>query len=209
MIGINIMLTIKNNICNKCQDRKYILQNAKWKPCECLLEHRMISKYQKSRIPPFFYSYTWNDLLKDFPTLIAKVKLCQRLVKKIKQGHRAKFVYVQGQSNSGKQALISLILKEFIHLNMSCRLVNLDELVQMEFDKEQKDELKRIYEVYDVVCLRLGTVLEHKYVRYVLEKFYNTRKNANKYGIFTSRLDMETKQGLYGQEMSRINFIDS
>ena len=96
------------------------------------------------------------------------------------------------------------MLKEFINADMSCKLISLDELIQMQFNNEDKEEVRNIYENYDIVCLRIGTVVDHSYSRYVLEKFYNSRKNNNKYGLFTSRLDMDKSQGLYGKEICKI-----
>lgn len=190
--------------CKKCEDRKHILVSGRYVPCDCLIEHRIISSYQKSKIPPFFYNYTWMDFLQHYPNMKKTARLCKKIIKRIKQQKKVKFVYIKGESNSGKMALISMFLKEFIGARMTCKLVSLDEIIKMEFDKEEKTELQRIYDFYDVVCLRIGTVMEHSYARPVLEKFYTQRKNNNKYAMFSSRLDLEKSQGLYGIEFAKI-----
>ena len=190
--------------CKKCQGRKYILVNKKWKPCDCLLDQKKIMRYQRSSIPPLFHNYTWQDFLRIYPNSANSVKVCRSVIKKVLQKQRVKFMYIRGDSNTGKQTLVSLILKEFINKNVPCKNISLHDLIQMEFNREDKDELYDIYNKYDVVCLRIGPVTKHSHARIVLEKFYTTRKNNNKYGIFTSRLKIENNQGFYGMEMSKI-----
>lgn len=132
------------------------------------------------------------------------VKQAKEWVASAKDGRRLKLIYVLGEAQSGKQAFTCLLLKEFIGAGMSAKFVSLDDLIQMEFDKERREELETIYNECDVVCLRIGTVKEHSYTRYVLEKFINSRKNNEKYAIITSRLDMESNAGLYGKEVCSI-----
>lgn len=195
---------MKSN-CIECNGRKYILVQKKWRPCVCLIEHRRLVFYRKANIPILFYKYTWSDFLKDFPKMKVHVKSIAKIVERIKNKNiPKKYLYIKGDSGSGKQALISLILKDIINLSMQCRFVSIDELIAMEFDNEQKEEREKIYTQYSVVCLRLGTVIQNKYARYVLEKFYQTRRNNNLYCIFTSRVDVESMKGLYGMEMSKI-----
>ena len=189
--------------CDKCQDRKYILIQNKWKPCSCLIDARKLLKYNQSGVLPYFYEYTWIDFLKNYPNMKSISKICKVIISKIKTKSRLKFMYIQGDANSGKQALIALLFKEFINEGLSTKIISLNELIQMEFDKEEKYILSDIYCKYDVVCLRIGTIIEHSYARPIIEKFFNTRKNYNKYAIITSRLDIESKQGLYGIEVAK------
>lgn len=197
-------MTTTNNIpikCKACNDRKYVLVLEKWRPCKCLLESRTRHIYQHAGIPPFFINYTWGDFIKDFKKMSNIVRSANKWVKQVKSGYRIKLIHVLGEALSGKQAFTCLLLKEFIAAGFTAKFVNLDELIQLEFDKERRDELDYIYNTCDVVCLRIGTVKEHSYTRYVLEKFINSRKNNNKHAIITSRLDMESNMGLYGKEV--------
>lgn len=190
--------------CNKCEDRKYTIHNGKYIDCVCLKQLKMQNKYNEANIPPIFRDYSWSDFFKDFPKMRYVWKLCKTILKKVKKQERCKFLYIMGEGHSGKQAFISLILKEFINAGLSCKFVSLNELIQMEFNKEDKSELNRIYATYDVVCLRLGTVINHGYARFVLEKFYSTRRNNKKYGIFTSRVDVGANANIYGLEMKKL-----
>jgi DNA replication protein DnaC len=198
---------MKNNTpanikCKLCNDRKYVLVIDKWRPCNCLLEFRKQHVYQHAGIPPFFISYTWGDFMKDNKKMSNIVKLAKAVISKVKSGQRIKLMYILGEAQSGKQAFTCLLLKEYIGIGLSAKFINLDDLIQMEFDKERRDELEFIYNQCDVVCLRIGTVKEHGYTRYVIEKFINARKNNNKLAIITSRIDIETNAGLFGKEVS-------
>ena len=187
--------------CKKCNDRKYILVLEKWRPCECLLESRKAHKYHHAGIQPFFVSYTWGDWIKDHRKMSHNYKLSQICVKRAKKRLHIKLMFVLGDALSGKQSFTCLMLKDFIDAGLTARFINLDELIQLEFDKDRREELEYIYNECDMVCVRVGTIKEHSYTRYVLEKFINSRKNNNKYGIITSRLDMETNAGAFGKEV--------
>lgn len=190
--------------CKKCCDRKYILVAQKWRACDCLLELRKKSIYSKCGIPDFFVSYSWGDFLKDYSKMSNIVRLLKKMVDKVASGHKIKVICIKGESQSGKQALSYLLLKEFITINLTARFISIDDMIQMEFDKERRAELNAIYEKIDVVCLRMGTAMEHTYIRYVLEKFINSRKNNNKCSIITTRLDIESNAGLYGKDVAKI-----
>ena len=188
--------------CEKCNDRKYIIVNGKWQDCLCLLQLKLRRKYELANIPKIFQEYGWSDFFKDFPRTKRLRTLCKKILRKVKRNKKCKFLYITGDTNSGKQAFVSLLLKEFIVLNLTCKFVSLSDLIQMEFSKEEKDE--KIFNYYDIVCLRMGTVIEHKYARFVLEKFYTSRRNNRKYCIITSRIDISTKSNIYGLEMSKL-----
>ena len=193
-----------NTKCELCLNRKYVLKNGKWNPCKCLLAQRKLILYARSNIPHVFHNYTWSDFFNHHNKMKNIAPLCKSVVKKVKAKERCKYLYVQGNSNSGKQSLVSLLLKEFIDANLTTKFISLDDLIKMEFDKDNQEELRKIYTQYDVVSLRIGTVMEHSYARYVLEKFYNDRRNRNLYGIFTSRLGIEENESLYGIEMKTL-----
>ena len=188
-----------NPKCKICGDRKYVLVLEKWRPCQCLIESRKLHKYHTSGIPPFFVNYTWGDFLKDYKKMTNAYKISKIWVKAAKKRSHLKLLFVLGEAQSGKQAFTCLLLKDFVDAGLTARLIGLDELIQLEFDKDRREELEDIYETCDIVVLRIGTVKEHSYTRYVLEKFINCRKNNNKYGVITSRLDMESNHGLYGK----------
>jgi hypothetical protein len=198
------MKTNTQSKCKICSDRKYVLVEDKWRPCKCLLEFRKKHIYQQAGIPPFFITYTWGDYKQDHDKMNSIVRIAIKCVGKVKAGHKIKLMYIIGEAQTGKQAFTCLLLKEFIDAGLSAKFVSLDDLIQMEFDKERREELEYIYNQCDVVCLRIGTVKEHSYTRYVLEKFINCRKNNNKHAIITSRLAMEDNCGLYGKEICSV-----
>ena len=173
----------------------------KWKPCKCLLEFKKLHIYKQAGIPPFFITYTWGEFIKDYKKMSRNYKISKACVEAAKKHRRMKLMFILGEAQSGKQAFTCLMLKDFIAAGLTAKFITLDELIQLEFDKDRREELKDIYEECDIVCLRIGTIKEHSYTRYVLEKFINARKNNNKYGIITSRLDMETNAGLFGKEV--------
>ena len=199
-----MMMTNNEIKCNICNGRKYVLVLDKWRPCSCLLEFKKQHIYHQAGIPPFFVNYTWGDFLKDYKRMSNVVKFAKACVEKVKAGHKIKLIFVQGEAQSGKQAFTYLLLKEFMGVGLSAKFVSLDDLIQWEFDKEKRHVLEDIYTNCDVVCLRIGTIKEHSYTRYVLEKFINSRKNNNKHSIITSRLNMESNAGLYGKEVCNI-----
>ncbi len=190
--------------CERCEDRKYVLHHGRWVACRCLKKLKLMNRYAEANIPPIFREYTWTDLFRDFPHSRKYWRICTGILKKVKKNEKAKFLYIRGNGQSGKQALVSLLLKDFINDGISCKFISLHDMIQMEFDKESRDELDRIYNHYKVVCLRLGTVMQHKMSRYVLEKFYNARRNNNLYAIFTSRLDISKDSNSYGIELKKL-----
>lgn len=194
--------------CRYCDGRKFVksADTGRWVPCECLRSYRLERAYEDCRIPPVFWRYTWSDFADQFPRMRNVLKGSRKLVEYVAgPGKSGRFLYVVGEAESGKQALAVLFLKDFIAKGLRCKMVSLDELIEMGFDRERRHELDGICGgEYDVVCLRLGTVQQHSYARIMLERFYNARRQAGRYAMFTARVDVEGSAGLYGQEMAKV-----
>lgn len=191
--------------CDLCDNRRYVLKGKKWIPCRCLDNHRRARTYKDAGIAPIFWEYTWTDFQSGYPQLTNPMGAAKKIVGYVTgTGQSKRFAYVVGSSGGGKQAFVSLLLKEFVGKGLSCAMVSLDELIELCFDRDSRDRLRDLHEVIDVVCVRIGTVTSHSWARVALERFYNARRNAEKYAIFTSRMEIEKSEGLYGIEMAKV-----
>ena len=189
--------------CELCGNKRHILTEAGWVPCECLRSSRYSRRLTEAGIPRYMESFTWRgwaDKHKAGAKILPRIK--EYFEDIVARNPVSRFRCLYGDAGSGKLTLALLFVKECVKRGLTARVATLSEIVADRFG--DKGELISGLLNADIAVVRLGMEEHHAWNAPTLEKIHFARKMSEKPILYTTRIGVANWSSKYGSVMERV-----
>lgn len=192
--------------CSLCSDSKHVFNKKKntWIKCSCLVKSISDSKYRDAGIPERFKNCSWKTMLGTHRILSKNaftqlMKSCGEMRKGVKS---ELWFTVFSHSHTTRTEVNSLILRSACDGGLSARGLDIQALIDMEFEKTGDR-----YKTADVLCITCGSEPSHKWNKHVLESVLKKRWGLKLFTVLICEVKPSSLNTIYGS--SRIeSFIE-